>query len=141
MKALAGMCIANAGTTLPHAMGQPISGHFPKVSHGQSLAVIYPAFLDYTEKAAIIKYATVVRMFNVDLKNVSDPEAASALKGEIIALLKDIEMYYAFEDFGITKNDIEPILEHAIEFGDVAVNPIVPDKDTVRMLYMKSFKN
>jgi alcohol dehydrogenase class IV len=137
---LAGMCIANSGTTLPHAMGQPISGHYPKVSHGQSLAVVYPAFIEYTADAAVEKFAVVARLFNPELKKQSDSAAAVALKDQVIRLLKQIGMYLKFDDFGITRGDLEPILSHCMEFPDVKVNPKAPDKNTVRNLYMKCFK-
>lgn len=138
---LAGMCIANAGTTIPHALGQPISGHFPKVSHGQSLAVVYPPFLDFTEKSAVDKFANVARIFNPDLDEVSDDEAAAALKDEVVAYLKDIDIYFTLEDFGITKDDIEPVLKHALEFPDSEVNPIVPKENDLRALYMQCFRD
>jgi len=137
---LAGMCIANAGTTVPHAMGQPIGGHFPKVSHGQSLAVVYPPFLGFTEKAAVDKFATVARIFNPELVNSSDEEAAASLKEEVVAYLKDIGMYFTLEDFGIAKDDIEPILKHAREFPDYEVNPIVPTEEDMRNMYIQCFK-
>jgi alcohol dehydrogenase class IV len=31
---LGGLCIANAGTTLPHGIGMAIGGHSPNVMHG-----------------------------------------------------------------------------------------------------------
>jgi len=65
---LAGVCISNAGTTLPHAMGQPISGHFPQVSHGESLAAIYPAFLRYTCGAAPEKFIAVGEVLYADFR-------------------------------------------------------------------------
>jgi len=136
---LAGMCIANAGTTLPHAMGQPISGHYPHVSHGQSLAVIYPAFLEYTAEAAIDKFSQVAGLFNPSLKTTDAHCAALALKDEIVKFLKEINMYYTFDDFDIPKEGIEAVLTHCMEFPDVNVNPKVPDGDAVRDLYMKSF--
>ena len=57
------MCLANVGTTLPHAAGQPISGHYPHVSHGESLALVYPAFADFTWPGAVEKFAVVSRIF------------------------------------------------------------------------------
>jgi alcohol dehydrogenase class IV len=137
---LAGATIANVGTTLPHAMGQPISGHFPKVSHGQSLAVIYPAFLGYTWDSSVERFARIARIFNPQLNNASDAKAAEALKDEVVAFLKKIDLFCTLDDFGITRQDVEPILKHCMEFPDVNVNPKVPDTDTVRELYLQSFK-
>lgn len=137
---LAGATIANVGTTLPHAMGQPISGHFPKVSHGQSLAVIYPAFLGYTWDSSVERFARIARLFNPQLTGATDAKAAEALKDEVVAFLKKIGLFCTLDDFGITRQDVEPILKHCMEFPDVNVNPKVPDTDTVRELYLQSFK-
>lgn len=136
---LAGCCLANVGTTIPHALGQAIGGHFPHVSHGQSLAVVYPAFLDYTVEHAIERFAKVARLFNPKLENVSDKEAAYALKNEVIAFLKSINFYYTMENFGIKKEDVKDLVKHAIEFPDNKVNPRVPDEKDLEELYLKSF--
>lgn len=137
---LAGMCLANVGTTLPHAAGQPISGHFPHVSHGESLAVVYPAFCDFTWRGAVTKFAIVARMFNPSLNGKSDNDAAKALRGEIESFLDKIGLHVYLEDFGITKNDIEPVLKHAMEFPDSNANPVVPTEQDMRNIYLQSFR-
>ncbi|MBB4267952.1 iron-containing alcohol dehydrogenase [Roseospira visakhapatnamensis] len=138
---LAGQCLANVGTTLPHAAGQPISGHFPKVSHGESLAVIYPAFAAFTWRGAVSKFARVARMFNPALATASDEVAAQSLALEVERFLKLIGLYRRLDDFGITSNDIPPILAHAMEFPDNQGNPVVPSQEDMRQIYMKSFRN
>lgn len=137
---LAGICIANAGTTLPHAMGQPISGHYPHISHGQSLAVIYPAFLEYTAEAAVDKFAAVARIFNPALCKAKNNKAAEALKDEVVSFLKQIGLYCTLDEIGIKPEGIDDVLKHCMEFPDVMVNPKVPDTETTRQLYMNSFK-
>ena len=137
---LAGQCLANVGTTLPHAAGQPISGHFHHVSHGESLAVIYPAFAEFTWRGAVAKFATVARMFNPELQSRPDEAAAEAFAGEIELFLKVIGLYRRMEDFGITPEDIPPILKHAMEFPDSQGNPVVPTEADMREIYMKSFR-
>ena len=137
---LAGQCLANVGTTLPHAAGQPISGHFHHVSHGESLAVIYPAFAEFTWRGAVARFARVARMFNPGLLSVSDEAAAASFEGEIERFLKKIGLYRRMEDFGITPDDIAPILKHAMEFPDSLGNPVVPTEDDMREIYMKSFR-
>ena len=61
---LGGLTNASAGVTLPHGLGMQIGGHCPHVTHGQSLAVFYPAFTRYTYPAAEHKFATVGRILN-----------------------------------------------------------------------------
>jgi alcohol dehydrogenase class IV len=137
---LAGQCLANVGTTLPHAAGQPISGHFPKVSHGESLAVIYPAFAEFTWRGDVAKFAKVARMFNPALCSVSDEAAAASFPAEIEKFLKLIGLYCRLDDFGITPADLPPILKHAMEFPDSQGNPVVPSEADMLGIYMKSFR-
>ncbi|WP_053239663.1 iron-containing alcohol dehydrogenase [Pleomorphomonas koreensis] len=137
---LAGQCLANVGTTLPHAAGQPISGHFPKVSHGESLAVIYPAFAEFTWRGAVAKFAKVARLFNPALAAASDEAAAASFPLEIEKFLKLIGLYCRLDDFGITPDDLAPILKHAMEFPDSQGNPVVPSEDDMRNIYLRSFR-
>jgi len=133
---LAGMCISNAGTTLPHAMGQPISGHFPQVSHGESLAVIYPAFLRYTCHAAPGKFIAVGKVFNPALSGDGEEAVMGAVEA-MEGFIREIGMWLTLKDLGVTKGDLEPILADCMAFPDVKANPRVPDRDETRRLYLE----
>jgi alcohol dehydrogenase class IV len=129
---LAGLCIANAGTTLPHAMGQPISGHFPHVSHGQSLAIIYPAFLEYTCHASPDRFTTVGQLFDA---KVADCDAAvEVLEDWMTALGMRIKL----SDMGIKAEDLAPVLEDCMAFPDVGCNPRVPCAEEVMEMYHRA---
>ncbi len=132
---LAGMCIANVGTTLPHAMGQPISGHCPQVTHGQSLAVVYPAFTRFTWASAVERFAAVGRVLDPAL--AGEPETAAAEKAcdAIDDLLKRIGMYTTLDDLGVPENEMDAILAHCMEFPDGEGNPRVATREEVRGLY------
>lgn len=75
---LAGLCIANAGVTLPHGMGMAISGMHPNVAHGESLAIVYPAFTRFTWKAAIPQFSKLARALSPLLEKVTSEQAAEA---------------------------------------------------------------
>ena len=66
---LAGLCIANAGVTLPHGIGMTISGHCPQIMHGKSLAVTYPEFARFTYPYAIHQFAEMGRILDPKLRN------------------------------------------------------------------------
>ncbi len=134
---LAGVCLANVGTTLPHAAGQPISGHFPHVSHGESLALVYPAFADFTWSGAVEKFANVSRIFG---GKGSDEEAASSFSANIAAFLERINLRCFMEDFGIKASDLDPVLKHAMAFPDHTANPVKPNEQDMRNIYLKSFR-
>ncbi len=137
---LAGMCLANVGTTLPHAAGQPLSGHFPHISHGESLAVVYPAFAEFTCSGAPAKFAQVARLFNPALKKQNDEAAAASFQDEIEAFLESIGLRCYLEDFGITRDNVEAVLDHAMEFPDHTVNPVPPTREDMWNIYQKSFR-
>jgi alcohol dehydrogenase class IV len=129
---LAGMSIANAGTTLPHAMGQPISGHFPHVWHGQSLAVVYPPFLRYTCEAAADKFTNVGQLFEASVTDCREAVAA------ILAWMKRIEMYLSLCDLNVPESGLGPVLRDCMAFPDVACNPRVPTEAEVMELYREA---
>jgi alcohol dehydrogenase class IV len=137
---LAGMCLANVGTTLPHAAGQPLSGHFPHISHGESLAVVYPAFAEFTHPGAPAKFAQVARLFNPALEKQNDAIAAASFQGDIEAFLERIGLRCYLEDFGVTEGDLAAVLDHAMEFPDHTVNPVPPTREDMWNIYQKSFR-
>lgn len=126
---LAGMCIANAGTTLPHAMGQPISGHFPHVAHGQSLAVVYPAFLLFTCEAAADKFTRVGQLFDA---SVSDCHQAVEV---MLNWMGSLGVRITLADLGIKEEDLGPVLRHCMQFPDVEAAPRVPSAAEVLAMY------
>ena len=98
---LAGLCIANAGVTLPHSLGMAISGRWPHVAHGESLAVVYPAFTRYTWPSAIPQFAAVGRILNPELSGAADEDAAGQCCVEIDLLLKRIGLWISLEGLGV----------------------------------------
>ncbi len=129
---LAGMSISNAGTTLPHAMGQPISGHFPHVAHGQSLAVVYPPFLRFTCEASAEKFTNVGQLFEGSVTDCHDAVDA------ILAWMKRIGMYIGLCDLNVPEEGLPAVLKDCMAFPDVACNPRVPTEAEVMELYRQA---
>lgn len=132
---LAGISIANVGTTLPHSMGQPISGRFPNVAHGESLAVVYPEFFKLTYATCVPKFAKVARLFNPELKHVSDEEASKASVNELIKFQKKIGVYTSLEKLGVTEDKLEGIIKDTMACPDTYVTTAIPDEAKVREMF------
>lgn len=126
-----GLAIANAGVTLPHGVGMMISGHCPRIMHGESLALTYPSFLQFTCPAAEKKFADVARIFCPSLKDVPDSEAAGECCGEIEKLMKDIGMWLNFRHFGVTYDILKKIAERGHELPDYQANPRIADTEEI----------
>jgi alcohol dehydrogenase class IV len=136
---LAGICISNAGTTLPHAMGQPISGHYPQVSHAESLSSIYPSFLAYTSSAAPERFIAVGKLFYPALLGTGEKAVHDAVQA-IEDFIRKIGMWRTLTDLGVEAEELEGILDDCMVFPDVRVNPRVPDRDRTRELYLERLR-
>lgn len=133
---LGGLTNSSAGVTLPHGLGMQISGHCPHVTHGQALAVFYPAFTRYTYKAAEAKFAAVGRIFNPEICDETDEAAAEKCCVEIDRFLKRIGLWLSMEDLGITAENIREIADCGQVLGDYKNNPRVATIDEMYELLM-----
>ncbi len=137
---LAGLCIANAGVTLPHGIGMTISGQCPQVAHGEALAVVYPEFTRFTYASAVEKFARVGRIFNTALANVSDMAAAERSCEEIDQFLKRINLWLSLKGLGVTPEDVVAIADNSRVLPDYSNNPRIASRDEIYTLLENSYE-
>jgi len=135
----AGLCIANAGVTLPHGVGMAISGMYPHVMHGESLSIIYPAFSKFTYAHAISQFATIGRIFNPDLKSVSDEVAAERSCEEIDKFIKSVGMWMSLKDANMPEEEIPDLAKASMVLPDYEGNPRVATPDEMLDLIKESY--
>ncbi|MCL1854150.1 MAG: iron-containing alcohol dehydrogenase [Clostridia bacterium] len=111
---LAGMCITLNNTSMPHLIGQAIIGKRHEITHGQSLAIAYPEFVDCALPFYESEMAKVARLFSPTLKHVNDGEAASALKGILIAWQRELGILTSAAELGVSEEDKEAVLEETL---------------------------
>jgi alcohol dehydrogenase class IV len=136
---LAGLCIANAGVTLPHGIGMTIGGQCPQVMHGEALAVTYPEFSRYTYPCAVERFATVARIFNPGLAAVSDEQAAEGCCVEIDKFLKRVGMWLNLKQLGVSEQDVVEIADHSRVLPDYMNNPRVATRDEIYGMLVRSY--
>lgn len=132
---LAGTCIANVGTTLPHSLGQPVSGHFPRVSHGGALAMVYTAFMEFSWRGSMAKFARVARILDPKLGRLSDAKAAAQSPAAVRRFLAAIGLQDGLRGVAGLEEKLEVLVEEAMAFPDTSVNPVVPTAEQVRQLF------
>lgn len=137
---LAGLCIANAGVTLPHGMGMAVGGMYPHVAHGEALAILYPAFAEFTCKAAIPPFSKIARIFNPELNAVSDTEAASKSPYEIKKFIESIELTKSLKDINMPEGEIEALAKQCMVLPDYKSNPRVATKNEMIDLIRSFFE-
>lgn len=120
---LAGLCIANAGVTLPHGIGMAIGGFYPHVAHGQALAVVYPAILDYTRKTVPAKLAAVGRIIDPRLAAEKGARAAEGACAAIKRFIKKIGMDFRLRDFDVPEEELEALARQSLVLPDYKNHP------------------
>ncbi len=136
---LAGLCIANAGVTLPHGIGMTISGHCPQIMHGESLAVTYPEFTRFTYPYAVAQFATVGRIFDPSLKDISDEQAAAKSCEALDSFLQKIGMWLSLKRLGATMEDVFAIADNSRVLPDYKNNPRIASRDEIYSILVKSY--
>ena len=104
---LAGMCLSNGGADLPHPLGEIIGGICPRIAHGETLAMVYPSFLEYKKNIAPDKFKEIA----VSLGLKKDP---SELSSKIIELLNITDLSNACKRAELTKEEKNEILTHPL---------------------------
>jgi alcohol dehydrogenase class IV len=137
---LAGLCIANAGVTLPHGIGMTIGGQCPQVAHGEALAVVYPEFTRFTYASATEKFAAMGRILNPALSTLDDADAAEQSCEAVDALLKRINLWLSMKGLGVSLEDVAVIADNSRVLPDYKNNPRVADRDEIYTMLMASYE-
>jgi len=125
----AGIAICNSGTTLPHAMGQPISGLNPNVPHGQSLMMIYPAFLRLNAEFMPEKFIKVAKLLKPEIRSAK--EAIDVLTEWVLHL----KMPMKLSDVGLGRDDIKELIRQCLVFPDWKFGPRKLSKEEMQQIY------
>ena len=136
---LAGLCIANAGVTLPHGVGMAISGMYSHVAHGESVAIIYPAFSRFTCECAVPQFANVGRILNPELEKVSDQEAAKKSCEAIDAFIEKIGMRMTLKDAKQPEEEIPALAKQSMVLPDYKGNPRVATVEEMLALIKQAY--
>jgi alcohol dehydrogenase class IV len=134
---LAGLCIANAGVTMPHGIGMAISGMYPHVAHGVSLAVTYPAFTRYTQAAAVEQFACMGRILNPALRRESDQAAGEQSCEEVDKFLKSVDLWVGLQDLKVPEDELPALAKQSMVLPDYQGNPRVVQSVEEMLAFLK----
>ena len=132
---LAGLCIANSGVTLPHGIGMAIGGLYPHISHGEALAVIYPAILRYSYRAAPAKFAAVGRIMDRKLAAETGLKAAKMSCAAIERFICRIGLDRKLRELHVPEVELAALALQSLVLPDYRNHPRVATlKDVSRIL-------
>jgi alcohol dehydrogenase class IV len=136
---LAGLCIANAGVTLPHGIGMAIGGMYPHVMHGEALAVVYPAITRFSWRFAVTRYAALARLLDPGLATLPDQTAAEQCAKALDAFLRNIGMLLTLERLRVPQAELALLAERSMVLPDYKNHPKVVSLDQMRDILDRSF--
>jgi alcohol dehydrogenase class IV len=132
---LAGLCIANAGVTLPHGVGMAISGLYPHIAHGDSLALIYPPFTRFTCESAVDQFAHLGKIFNPNENGLSEGKLAKKSCKDLDKFLMDIGKWFKLKDFDMPENEIPLLAKNSTILPDYKNNPrLATDEEMLELI-------
>lgn len=128
---LGGLSITHSATTLPHGIGQALSG-IADAPHGGSIAVCMCEVIKWTLPESKEKFAKVACIFDSSLKSKSLDEQAKALPNILSNLFEEIiGSKMSMKDYGLTEDKIEDVANMALTnySGDISRHPKVATKE------------
>ena len=137
---LAGLCIANAGVTLPHGIAMTIGGTCPSVSHGEALAFVYPQVVEFSFSSAVQRFAAMARILDPELEGLTDEAAAERSPAAVSAFLEKIGLWINLRDSGVSEEDLSVIADHSRDLPDYKNNPRIAERDDIHRMLLDAFE-
>ena len=128
---LGGLAIAHSATTLPHGIGQALSG-VTDAPHGGSIAVCMPQVIRWTLPSCEEKFAHVACMMKPSLRSCSIAEQAQQLPELLEQLFHEIiGEPLTMRSYGLNEQGVEAVAKLALSNykGDVTRHPKVANKE------------
>lgn len=135
----AGLCIAASGVTLPHGVGMAISGLYPHIAHGDSLALIYPAFTRFTYESAIDQFSNLGKVFNPGSDGMSDEQLAAKSCEDLDNFLQKIDKWFKLKDFNMPEDEVPLLAKNSTILPDYKANPRVATNDEMLDLITQTY--
>lgn len=130
---LGGLSITHSPTTLPHGIGQALSG-VCDAPHGGSIAVCMSQVIRWTLPICTEKFAKVACMFDASLSTLTVEQQAAKLPDLLEALfLKLLKEPLTMRSYGLSEDKIEVVAELALSNykGDVTRHPKIANKEAL----------
>lgn len=127
---LAGMAFHNTKLTLVHAITGPLGGAF-NLPHGAINAIILPHAMEFTLPGAVDKYAQIAVALGEPVDGLSKRAAAEKAVTAVKQLSKDVGLPEGLSYYGVSEEDIFPLVNTIAGSFMVPLAPRVANADEV----------
>lgn len=128
---LGGLAISHSATTLPHGIGQALSG-VTDAPHGGSIATCMAHVVRWTLPESEEKFAQVACLFEPELKDRTIREQAEALPNILDELFRHMTGEpVTMTSYGLKEEQIEAVADMALTnfYGDISRHPRVASRE------------
>ena len=109
---VAGMAFSNVGLGIVHSMAHPLGARYD-IAHGVANALLLPYVMEYNKPAACKKFGDIARAMGVDIKGMTEEEAADAAIEAVRKLSKAIGIPQKLHELGIKEEQLKQLSEDA----------------------------
>ena len=134
---LAGLAIDVGRTTLLHALEHPVSGHL-NVPHGEGLAALSIAYMEFTYPACPEKFAYVASLLGENTKGMTAEEAAGKSIDGMKKFLERVGMNRSLGDMGADEGMIDTFVNDALKSHLLKITPRPASAADMREIYLES---
>ena len=134
---VAGMAFSNVGLGIVHSMAHPLGARYD-IAHGVANALLLPYVMEYNKPAALKKFGDIARAMGVDVKGMSEEEAADAAIEAVRKLSKAIGIPQKLRELGIREEQLKQLSEDAFIDPCTGGNPRKTSPAEILEIYKKA---
>ncbi|WP_261131600.1 iron-containing alcohol dehydrogenase [Bacillus sp. Marseille-Q3570] len=128
---LAAMAFNSTRLGLAHALAIPLGAHF-KIPHGVVNAILLPEVMQFNLIGNVDKFIEIARIFGEKTDQLTKREAAEMAVVAVRRLKGDVGITQTLSDYGVEEQDLDLIVEEAMQSGNVPVNPVKPSLEDLK---------
>lgn len=135
---VAGMAFSNVGLGIVHSMAHPLGARFD-TPHGVANALLLPYVMEYNKESSKKKYGDIARAMGVDIKGMSEDEAADAAIDAVKKLSASINIPTRLSEIGIPKDALKQLAEDAFIDPCTGGNPKTTSVEDILAIYETAY--
>lgn len=132
-----GMALTSAGTAAVHALAYPLGGKF-KIAHGVANSMLLPHVMEFNMDAAAARLAVAGEAMGLDVKRLSEQEAAEAVIRRIAEWTQQLNIPQNLQQYGVSEEDVEELSLSAAKVTRLLNNNPKPvSVEDMKVIYRK----
>ncbi len=135
---VAGMAFSNVGLGIVHSMAHPLGARFD-TPHGVANALLLPYVMEYNKESSKKKYGDIARAMGVDIKGMTEDQAADAAIDAVKKLSESINIPKRLSEIGIPKDALKQLAEDAFIDPCTGGNPKATSVADILSIYETAY--